>query len=64
MASPHKIVIRREEGGGFAVAPDPCIAERPDLAALRPTHGAALRFASSLKIVKGWPIVDLSGGAP
>lgn len=63
MADAQRIVIRKVEGGGFQVAPDPLVAARLDRAVTRPTLREAQRFATSLKAVKGWPIVDLSSGA-
>lgn len=60
MADGYKIVIREDEGGGFRVAPVPAIPDRPDLSTLRPSHKEARRFADSLKVVKGWPVVDLT----
>lgn len=63
MADVQRIVIRKGEGGGFTVAPDPFVAARLDQTATRPTLREAQRYASCLKAVKGWPVVDLSGGA-
>ena len=63
MADVQRIVIRKGEGGGFTVAPDPFVVARLDQAVSRPTLEEAQRYASSLKVVKGWPVVDLSGGA-
>lgn len=63
MADVQRIVIRKGEGGGFTVAPDPFVAARLDQSVSRPTLKDAQRYASSLKVVKGWPVVDLSGGA-
>lgn len=62
MGDDQRIVIRKGEGGGFTVAPDPFVARRMDLTVSRSTLEEALRYATSLKIVKGWPVIDLSGG--
>ena len=62
MADAQRIVIRKGEGGGFMVAPDPFVAARLDQTVTRPTLKEAQRYASSLNIVRGWPVVDLSEG--
>jgi hypothetical protein len=55
-------IVITDKGGGFAVAPDPAIPARPDLQGFFAEHRTAMRFADSLRIVKGWKVVDASTG--
>lgn len=59
----RRIIIRAGAGAGFDVVVEPP-PEWTNHNRERATHRAARRYADSLRIVHGWPVVDQSRAGP
>jgi hypothetical protein len=60
--SEHRSLIRSAPAGGFTVTIEPPL-ESENFDGAYPTHKAAFGYAIGLRMVRGWPVVDLASDA-